>query len=91
MLDVMEILKNASKGNEQHHRFLATHPAPETRLDEIRASLKHTYPNGIPPELTRGRPLRGGTGTNSEYDTHFEIHPEHTRDRPLRGGSRSDP
>jgi predicted Zn-dependent protease len=59
MLDVMEILKNASKGGRQPE-FLATHPMPETRLDRIRATLKETYPNGIPPSLTRGRPLNGG-------------------------------
>jgi predicted Zn-dependent protease len=61
MLDVMEILKEASKGGRQPE-FLATHPAPETRLEEIRATLKQTYPNGIPRNLSRGRPLHGGFG-----------------------------
>ncbi len=60
MLDVMEILKNASKGGRQPE-FLATHPAPETRLDEIRATLKSAYPDGIPSNLTRGRRLKGGS------------------------------
>lgn len=63
MLDVMEILKNASKGGRQPE-ILATHPLPETRLEEIRAAIKESYPDGIPPSLTRGRPLpqagRGG-------------------------------
>ena len=59
MLDVMEILKNASKGGRQPE-FLATPPPPETRLDEIRATLQKDYPNGIPSTLTRGRPLNGG-------------------------------
>ncbi|MCA1684563.1 MAG: M48 family metalloprotease [Planctomycetia bacterium] len=62
MLDVMTILKNVSKGGGRQPEFLATHPLPETRLDEIRAALKQEYPDGIPPSLTRGRPLNGGTG-----------------------------
>jgi predicted Zn-dependent protease len=57
MLDVMEILKEAAKGGRTPE-FLATHPLPETRLEEIRATLKETYPDGIPRSLTRGRPLR---------------------------------
>lgn len=57
MLDVMEILKNASKGGRQPE-ILATHPQPETRLREIRATLQETYPDGIPSSLGRGRPLR---------------------------------
>jgi predicted Zn-dependent protease len=61
MLDVMEVLKNVSKGGRQPE-FLATHPLPETRLDEIRANLKQDYPDGIPSTLTRGRPLNGGSG-----------------------------
>ena len=60
MLDVMEILKNVSKGGGRQPEFLATHPLPETRLDEIRAALKQDYPDGIPRDLTRGRPLPGG-------------------------------
>jgi predicted Zn-dependent protease len=57
MLDVMTILKEASKGSRQPE-FLATHPLPETRLQEIRDILAHDYPNGIPRDLTRGRPLK---------------------------------
>ena len=33
MLDVMEILKNASKGGGRQPEILATHPLPETRFD----------------------------------------------------------
>ncbi len=61
MLEVMEILKNVSKGGGRQPEFLATHPLPETRLDEIRAALKQGYPDGIPSDLTRGRPLPGGS------------------------------
>jgi predicted Zn-dependent protease len=63
MLDVMEVLKNASRGGRQPE-ILATHPLPETRLDEIRATLRRDYPNGIPSELTRGRSLRDLIGAS---------------------------
>jgi predicted Zn-dependent protease len=57
MLDVMKILKKAS-GDRHPPEILATHPLPETRLEEIRAQLKEEYPNGIPSNLTKGRTLR---------------------------------
>jgi predicted Zn-dependent protease len=57
MLDVMRVLKSVSQGDRQPE-FLATHPLPETRLEEIAAILKQDYPNGIPSDLTRGRTLR---------------------------------
>jgi predicted Zn-dependent protease len=56
MLDVMKILKQASQGSRQPE-FLSTHPLPETRLEEISATLAHDYPGGIPSDLTRGRTL----------------------------------
>jgi beta-barrel assembly-enhancing protease len=59
MLDVMEILKAASKGGRQPE-ILATHPQPETRLDEIRETLQRDYPGGIPSNLSRGKRLPGG-------------------------------
>src|SRR5262249_57460052 len=57
MLDVMKILKKAS-GDRNPPEFLATPPLPETRLEEIRAELKEMYPDGIPSNLTKGRPLQ---------------------------------
>jgi predicted Zn-dependent protease len=57
MLDVMKILKEASQGSRQPE-FLATHPMPETRLKEIADILSRDYPDGIPTNLTRGRPLK---------------------------------
>jgi predicted Zn-dependent protease len=57
MLDVMKILKKAS-GDKHPPEFLATHPLPETRLEEIRAQLQEHYPNGVPSNLTKGRTLR---------------------------------
>jgi predicted Zn-dependent protease len=59
MLDVMRILKDVSKRDRQPE-FLATHPLPETRLEEIRAILAHEYPNGVPESLTKGRTLDVG-------------------------------
>ncbi len=62
MLDVMNVLKKASEGGRTPE-ILATHPMPETRLAEIRATLSHDYPNGVPKSLTRGRSLKGmGSG-----------------------------
>lgn len=59
MLDVMRILKEASRGSRQPE-FLATHPLPETRLQEIAAILARDYPNGIPENLILGVKLEDG-------------------------------
>jgi predicted Zn-dependent protease len=59
MLDVMKVLKAASGGSRQPE-FLATHPLPETRLEEIQHTLDQVYPDGIPKSLTRGRQLGAG-------------------------------
>jgi predicted Zn-dependent protease len=42
-LQVMEILKEASKGAGGQPEWLSTHPAPETRIKEIKAALKDKY------------------------------------------------
>jgi predicted Zn-dependent protease len=42
-LKVMEILKEASKGSGGQPEWLSTHPAPETRIKEIKAALKDKY------------------------------------------------
>lgn len=60
MLDVMEILKEASKG-PRPPEFLASHPLPETRLEEIKEVLDQTYPDGVPSSFKKGRPLNGST------------------------------
>jgi len=62
MLAVMKILKEASQG-ERQPEFLSTHPLPETRLKEIEAKIKESYPNGIPGDLTEGRSLKGGVAS----------------------------
>lgn len=56
MLDVMRVLRDASKGPRQPEMLLS-HPLPDTRLRELEEQLKRTYPNGVPASLTRGRPL----------------------------------
>jgi len=58
MLDVMKVLKEASSGDRQPE-FLATHPLPETRLEAIQHQIDQTYPDGVPGNLTKGRPLGG--------------------------------
>ncbi|WP_435017751.1 M48 family metalloprotease [Tundrisphaera sp. TA3] len=60
MLDVMKVLKAASEGSRQPE-FLLTHPLPETRLEAIQQAIDQAYPNGIPAELTKGRPLSGSS------------------------------
>jgi predicted Zn-dependent protease len=66
MLDVMRVLKEASKGAHPPE-FLASHPLPDTRLDEIKAYLDQTYPDGIPASLEQGRPLhRSSLGFDSK-------------------------
>ncbi len=70
MLDVMRILKESSKGGKTPE-FLATHPLPETRLQEIAAALKKNYPDGIPSDLSKGRILHG-SGRNEEPSDRFD-------------------
>jgi len=60
MLDVMRILKQAS-GGQHPPEILATHPLPDTRLDQIQAEIQHDYPQGIPSSLTKGRRLSAGS------------------------------
>ena len=56
MLEVMKILKEASGGSNQPE-FLQTHPLPETRLEDIKHQIEQQYPQGIPGDLKKGRPL----------------------------------
>jgi predicted Zn-dependent protease len=52
MLEVMEILKQASSGGRQPE-FFATHPNPENREDHIRQEIEQQFPNGVPVGLRR--------------------------------------
>jgi predicted Zn-dependent protease len=58
MLGVMQILRDASKGGRTPE-ILATHPLPDTRLRDVDAKIKEMFPNGVPKQLTEGRPLPG--------------------------------
>jgi hypothetical protein len=42
--------------------MLSSHPLPETRIDDIKLVLNKEWPNGPPPNLTRGRKLPGTRG-----------------------------
>jgi predicted Zn-dependent protease len=56
MLDLMKILERQTAGGREPE-FLVTHPFPQHRYQDITAELREAYPNGIPTDLTRGRPL----------------------------------
>jgi beta-barrel assembly-enhancing protease len=55
--EVMRILAEASGGSPRPE-FLSTHPDPGNRLEEIDGEIARLYPNGVPPNLTRGDPGR---------------------------------
>ena len=50
MLDVMQILAEASQG-QRPPEFFSTHPNPENRLENIREAIAEIYPNGVPEDL----------------------------------------
>ncbi len=50
MLEVMDILKEASAGGEPPE-FLSSHPRPENRKEYIAEVIDHTFPEGLPPGL----------------------------------------
>jgi len=52
MIDVMEILREASKGGAPPE-FFSTHPNPGHREDRIKAAIEAEYPNGLPPGLKK--------------------------------------
>ena len=60
MLEVMKILKEAG-GAGGGPEFMQTHPLPETRLEDIKNQIEKNYPNGIPSDLTKGKPLSQGS------------------------------
>ena len=57
MLGVMKILSEVSKGNRQPE-WLASHPYPEHRAEQIEAWLHKQYPDGVPDNLTAGRKFK---------------------------------
>lgn len=65
MLDVMEVLKQASGGGKQPE-WMLTHPLPENRFAEVKQIIAQMYPNGVPTALTRGRELHGSAALAGE-------------------------
>lgn len=49
-IQVMEILKSASKGGSQPE-FMSTHPDPGNRIERIREAIKEMFPDGLPAGL----------------------------------------
>lgn len=59
MVGVMEILKKASGGGSRPE-FTSTHPDPGNRAQQIMDLVKQMFPQGVPPNLTKGISLSGG-------------------------------
>jgi beta-barrel assembly-enhancing protease len=57
MIRVMEILKEASGASGRGPSFMASHPDPDARIEQIRDFLKKHYPNGVPANLSKGREI----------------------------------
>jgi predicted Zn-dependent protease len=57
MRRVMQILKEASGGGGRGPDILQTHPDPDARIQAIEQYLQKNYPQGVPSNLTAGRPL----------------------------------
>ncbi len=58
MVRVMEILQEASGGAGGGPEFMQTHPHPESRIEGIEKYIAERFPNGVPPELTKGQAFR---------------------------------
>jgi beta-barrel assembly-enhancing protease len=52
MIGLMEVLANASKGGSPPE-FFSTHPNPANRVERIKEFIRHEFPNGMPPGLTK--------------------------------------
>lgn len=50
MIGVMEILAEASRGNQQPE-FFSTHPNPDNRIERIQEAIDEEFPNGVPDGL----------------------------------------
>ena len=51
MIQVMEILNQASGGRSGGVDFFQTHPNPENRVGEIERAIEKEYPDGLPGQL----------------------------------------
>ena len=52
LIGVMEILAEASAGNEQPE-FFSTHPNPGNRIAQIEAVIAEYFPDGVPDDLIK--------------------------------------
>lgn len=57
---VMAILARASGGGRRGPDFLASHPDPGDRAQRIAEAIARRFPQGVPAQLTTGRPVRLG-------------------------------
>ena len=57
MLGVMKVLAEVSQGNRQPE-WMASHPYPEHRHEQIEAWLSKHFPDGVPDRLTVGRKFK---------------------------------
>ena len=53
MIEVMNILAEASGGGGGGSDFFQTHPNPENRIKKIEAAIAEFFPNGVPDGLTK--------------------------------------
>jgi predicted Zn-dependent protease len=51
MVDVMQILAEASGGSGGRPEWSSTHPAPENRIGQIEAWIAQEFPDGVPADL----------------------------------------
>lgn len=54
IVELMAILGSA-RGGSQQPEFFSTHPDPGNRIDQLKAIIQQTYPNGIPSNLSEGK------------------------------------
>ncbi len=62
MLGVMKVLEEISRSQGRQPEMLQTHPYPQHRVETINAWLKQNFPNGVPSDLTLGKPLNVSRG-----------------------------
>jgi predicted Zn-dependent protease len=53
MIDVMQILDEASGGRGGPPEFLSTHPKPANRVEYIKQVIAEEFPNGVPQGLEK--------------------------------------
>jgi beta-barrel assembly-enhancing protease len=56
MIEVMEILKQSSRGRQPE--FMSSHPDPGNREEQLHAQIEKDFPSGVPSSLSKGQALR---------------------------------